>query len=202
MGPCLICGKPGAFGFRLSGLYSQQPKRLRRCGMSTKRLKLPSVDEIRAEVSYNPKSGVFTRLSTGLQVNRRNTAGRLIVRIGGKGYIGSRLAWKLCTGKDPTADIDHINQNFRDDRICNLREATHSQNCANRHSGGSSRYRGVHFARGVWRAVIKRNGVKKYVGSAPCETVAAMMYDAAAVRAHGEFCFSNFPGFHWVEAPK
>ena len=45
-----------------------------------------------------------------------------------KKVLAHRLAWLLHTGDWPTNDIDHINRDRKDNRICNLRVLTRSQN--------------------------------------------------------------------------
>ena len=48
-----------------------------------------------------------------------------------KGYLAHRIAWLHHTGDWPAEDIDHINHNRSDNRICNLRAATRQQNRQN-----------------------------------------------------------------------
>ena len=50
----------------------------------------------------------------------------------GKKVLAHRLAWLLHTGHWPTDDIDHINRDRKDNRICNLRVLTRSQNLLNK----------------------------------------------------------------------
>jgi len=46
-------------------------------------------------------------------------------------YVAARIIWKLVHGYDPV-EVDHINRDKTDNRICNLREADRSMNCLNR----------------------------------------------------------------------
>lgn len=86
-----------------------------------------------------------------------------------------------------------------DNRRCNLRLATHQENCFNirKRDGTSSKYKGVYFdtqnAR-TWRARIARDGKRRHLGSFRSEVEAAKAYDAAAKELFGEFAWLNFPG--------
>ena len=94
-------------------------------------------------------------------------------------------------------EADHINGDRLDDRIENLRPATHSQNQHNcKPRGGTSRYKGVswHKKAGKWRACIKRNSKTIHLGLFTDEIDAVKAYDTAARRLHGEFASCNFPG--------
>ena len=54
----------------------------------------------------------------------------LLVR--GKHYQAHRAAWFLHYGEWPDGQIDQINRDPGDNRICNLRVVTGSENCRNR----------------------------------------------------------------------
>jgi hypothetical protein len=100
---------------------------------------------------------------------------------------------KLITGYDLT---DHINGNGLDNQRCNLRRATNLQNLANRISTcGKSKYKGVSWdsENQKWRAQIKHNYKKTYLGLYNDEIDAAMAYDAKAIELFGEFARPNFP---------
>ena len=94
--------------------------------------------------------------------------------------------------------IDHANLNGLDNRRCNLRPATTSQNATNRGAqrGSASRYKGVSRARpgsSRWVAVINKDRTRYYLGTFSSEVEAARAYDGAALELHGEFAFQNFP---------
>lgn len=57
--------------------------------------------------------------------------GYALCSINGKSYKRARLAWMYMTGEWPKQQIDHINGIRDDDRWCNLRLATNSQNKMN-----------------------------------------------------------------------
>jgi hypothetical protein len=94
---------------------------------------------------------------------------------------------------------DHINHNGLDNRKANLRVAQHKQNVWHRRkfqSPSRSRYKGVDFrpANGgkCWRARIRINGKRIYLGSFEDEIAAAKAYDEAAKKYHGQFAGLNF----------
>jgi len=94
-------------------------------------------------------------------------------------------------------EIDHINNNGCDNRRCNLRIATRSQNMANLHltQKRTSRFKGVCFNKynSKWHAAIRINGKKKHLGYFLQEQDAAKAYDSAAKQYFGEFAHINFP---------
>lgn len=107
------------------------------------------------------------------------------------------LMHRQIVGAAAGVDVDHANGNTLDNRRRNLREATRSQNCANRHKrpASSSKYRGVHWkkANGKWAAQIKVNGHIRHLGLFADEQEAARTYDAAARAVFGEYANPNFP---------
>jgi hypothetical protein len=59
------------------------------------------------------------------------------VTIDGSHYYSHRIIWKIETGTDPGCfEVDHINRNRSDNRICNLRLLTPRQNCLNKCESG------------------------------------------------------------------
>lgn len=92
--------------------------------------------------------------------------------------------------------VDHINGNGLDNRRCNLRFATVNQNQFNRrpNSGCSSQYKGVYWdkSKNRWRAYIKKNHKRFYLGVYTDELQAARAYDEAARELFGKYARPNF----------
>ena len=93
--------------------------------------------------------------------------------------------------------IDHINHNGLDNRRCNLRKCTTSQNIMHSRKTSmhtSSIYKGVHWYSnlGRWRAVIGGTGPTKYIGSFKREIDAALAYDREIVKLRRDFAVCNF----------
>lgn len=101
-------------------------------------------------------------------LNKSNGRKHSVVRIFGKNYASHRVIWLYHYGEWPTGEIDHINGNGFDNRLSNLRDVSHSENCKNMPipSNNLSGVRGVHWDKGhsKWRAFIKTNGRSKYLG--------------------------------------
>src|SRR5258708_16286059 len=60
---------------------------------------------------------------------------------------------------------DHVNRDGLDNRRCNLRPATGSQNAANkgRQSNNTSGFKGVNWNDGAWQASLCVNGRREYL---------------------------------------
>ena len=96
---------------------------------------------------------------------------------------------------DPSIRVDHINRNGLDNRRCNLRLATPSQNQHNKvaYRNNKSGYKGVSWHKGgrKWIAQIKCGEIHKYLGLYRSKEDAANAYNQAALWLHGEFAVLN-----------
>ena len=115
--------------------------------------------------------------------------GYVVVKTGGKRYYAHRVAWLLHYGEEAPQHIDHINGDKSDNRLCNLRAATPSQNRCNVRSAAkpASGFKGVvrHYNR--FASYIRVQGEKKYLGVFDTPEQAHAAYAAAAEKYHGEF---------------
>ena len=98
----------------------------------------------------------------------------------------------------PGVMIDHINGNSLDNRKCNLRAATNSQNMANqpKQKRNLCRFKGICVDKknGGWRAQISINGETKNLGHFLDDESAARAYNDAARKQFGEYARLNeFP---------
>jgi len=115
----------------------------------------------------------------------------LRIMVCGTHYASHRLAWLYMTGSFPADQIDHINRNPRDNRFCNLREATQSQNQQN---CGLRRDNTTGFKGGCWRKASKKfeayschKGKRKYIGLYNTALEASEAYEVYAKEHFGEF---------------
>jgi hypothetical protein len=125
---------------------------------------------------YDPSSGHFYNLckrnksAVGDVVGSlHKTLQRRYVRLDGKRYLTYRLAWLYTYGEFPKVEIDHINRNPSDDRICNLREATTAQNQRNRNPDNTKTKSGVvgvcwHAPSKLWFAHARLNRKQHCIG--------------------------------------
>lgn len=173
------------------------------------KIRLTSVSQERLKelLSYNPETGIFTRLSArsgqdkGSVAGGLNDQGYVKISIDNKIYRAHRLAWLYMTGEWPEDQIDHINNIRSDNRFSNIRQATHSEN--NRNTGLSisnkSGSKGVSWSKwhNKWRArinidksIAESQGLKtkyKSLGFFESKREATNAYKAACNIYHGEF---------------
>ena len=120
--------------------------------------------------------------------------GRITGVIAGS-IVGNVLLHRVVMQPEAGFDVDHRNGNPLDNRRCNLRLATRSQNCQNRQKRFGtvgSQYKGVFRSGRRWRAFIRVKGVRSHLGQFDSEMEAAIAYDDAARRFFGEFARPNF----------
>lgn len=109
-----------------------------------------------------------------------------------------RLAYTAFYGSIPAGMlVDHINRDPADNRLCNLRLATRSQNNRNRGPGRRdtiSRFKGVSRSpdRPRWIAHL-RGDDNSFVSYHKTEVEAALAHDELARKHHGDFACLNFP---------
>lgn len=151
-------------------------------------------------LDYDPTSGELRWKISGKGIQRGALAGRSEknktarysnVKIDQKPYFVHRLIWFYMTKEWPKETIDHKNRNPFDNRWENLREATRSQNGANRRGCGGkySSLKGVSFLKrtGLFTASIKVNGRLLHLGCFPSDTDAHQAYVSASKHHFGEF---------------
>lgn len=155
-------------------------------------------DDLKSLLHYDPETGVFTwidkpcsRIVSGRKAGGYGAHGYFRVSILGKRYYAHRLAWFYMTGEWPKDQIDHVNGCKDDNRFCNLRQATPTQNNANlrRKPANTSGYAGVSFdkARGNWIARVRFLGRRVNLGRYDTPEDAYAARCAFAQEHHGEF---------------
>lgn len=123
----------------------------------------------------------------------KRSSGRSYVYASTRGVNKMFMHRFLMNCSDPNIFVDHINGNGLDNRRSNLRLCNRSQNSANRQSSfkSSSKYLGVCKKRKNWRAQISVNKRTKYLGTFKTQEEAALAYNEAAKKIHGEFANLN-----------
>ena len=154
---------------------------------------VPSIDRVRELFAYSPETGSITWAVRRCGVKCGSEAGTEFkgyrrVRIDAKLILAHRLAWAIYYGRWPPEQIDHINQNRADNRISNLREASHSDNMVNRaYPRGASGVTGVSKHKRGWQAEISVNWKHVYVGIFKTIEEAASARADAAKKQYGNF---------------
>lgn len=134
---------------------------------------LPEISLLREYFHYDPESGDLTwikprqRVKVGQKVSSYDR-GYLRVCFQRRKLWAHRVAFAIYHGRWPTTEIDHIDGNPSNNRISNLREATHAENMRNRkiHSTNVSGVSGVswHKSARKWQVHIGTSNGRKNLG--------------------------------------
>lgn len=134
-----------------------------------------TLDRLKELLDYNLQTGLFiwkcrtsNRVKVGDVAGRNNGNGYVRIAIDGKNYYAHRLAWMFVHGEIPALEIDHADGNRSNNKIENLRLASHAENGQNQalRATNTSGMIGVSWskAHGMWCAYIFKSGKKKHLG--------------------------------------
>ena len=159
---------------------------------------MDSIDYLKSILSYNQEDGHFTwskprpKIQVGQRAGCLSKKGRIEIEVNGRCYQASRLAYAFMTGEWPTEQIDHINCIRHDNRWCNLRHATQSQNQANRPARKAKKIplKGVTIKSRLpkpYIAQICKDGKNTHLGCFSTPEEAHKAYCNAAIDLHKEY---------------
>ena len=148
-----------------------------------------------ALLDYNADTGVFLwkqnkkRAKAGDVAGTAHLRGYWQITVDRQPYLAHRLVWLFVYGRLPEAhlDIDHVNGDRRDNRLCNLREVTRSQNMQNQRKArgnSSTGFLGVLKNHKRFASHIRADGVTHYLGTFDTAEEAHAHYLKAKSRLH------------------
>lgn len=157
-----------------------------------------TLDELKDRYSYDPDSGVISRLKRYGRsravigpITSTSREGYVIVNHGQEKFKAHRLAFLFMLGRMPDGDIDHIDGVRSNNKWSNLRAASRSENMKNigGRKNNASGFRGVSFyARdGRWKAQAQIDGKKYFLGHFDTPQEASEAYETFAKLTHGRF---------------
>ena len=161
------------------------------------------IDYAKEHMHYDPDTGEFRwikkphmmnvggKCNPGDLVGSIHRSGYRTATIKGKHVQLHRLAWIFVYGEISSEMIDHINGIRDDNRIENLRLASHAQNMHNSHSRekiGSS-VKNVNWDKesGKWRVRVRYNGKRHHGGRFESLADAEAAAKKLILELHGEF---------------
>lgn len=154
---------------------------------------------MKAHLSYSKDDGLFLwtlptskRVSVGKEAGRVNSSGHIGIGIFGERWQAHRLAIAFVEGYlNGDLEVDHKDQNPKNNRYDNLRVATRQQNSFNRGTPNhnSSGLKGVSFHQGSgkWEGYVHLNGKKYYLGLFEDKETCEKAVTEKRKELHGEF---------------
>jgi hypothetical protein len=146
-------------------------------------------------IFYNKETGIFTwKVNRGRLCKIGNIAGSTDswghrqICIDGIKILAHRLAWIYVHGVEPKYQIDHIDGNKQNNAIDNLRDVNQFINQQNRtkaRKDSSSGFMGVQKDGSKYKASIKVNKTKFYLGMFNTPQEAFEAYKKAKLKFHG-----------------
>lgn len=164
---------------------------------------MPPQALVRQNLHYDPDTGLFVWLRpaargrdrTGQVAGSTRKLGYVMIGICGLGQFGAhRLAWVYVHGHIPDGmEIDHIDNDPSNNRLCNLRLASSSEQKQNKRVQSNNRsglkgayYHACHKGK-KWRSQIKAGGRLIFLGYYHTAEEAHQAYASAAKILFGEF---------------
>ena len=153
--------------------------------------------ELKELLDYNKDTGIFTwkqrtsnRIKVGNIAGNLHSCGYIELKVKNNRVLAHRLAWLYEHGELPIL-IDHINGDKKDNRICNLRQASYSENAYNSkiRIDNKSGVRCVSWNKthNKWEVRIKLDGKLKNFGNYEDLDLAKKVADKIRNLEHKEF---------------
>jgi hypothetical protein len=144
---------------------------------------------------YNPETGDLIRRSNNKKITTKHGTGGYQVNVrNGDVKLVHRVIWCYMTNEWPP-QIDHIDGNPFNNKWCNLRAATNTQNSRNSRKpiNNTSGYKGVSYIARLnkYRATIMVNRKSLHLGCFTLAEHAAEAYNIAAKKYFGDFALPN-----------
>ena len=150
-------------------------------------------NQLREILEYQPETGLFfwkkkrNGISVGQLAGGKDRDGYIRIRIDNVKYAAHRLAWMYIHNDFPKNFIDHINGIKIDNRICNIRDVTRSENMQNLFKPqGRNIYIGVYKNQNAntWYSKIEINGKQIRLGTFKTPEEANIAYKKAKLIYH------------------
>lgn len=160
---------------------------------------MTELEIVHAYLDYSKETGEFRwkkassdKSKIGAIAGRpRSKNGYWQLTLKGKTYYSHRLAWFFVNEVMPSFEIDHINGIKGDNRIANLRDATHSQNLVNMSAkkDNTSGSKNAHWCntKQRWIAKVKFGGKTYHAGTFRDYLSAVSAAESARLDVHGKF---------------
>ena len=161
-------------------------------------------EEVARLFTYDRETGVlYWRIKNRNSIRRNYVAGSSRgakdgyrqVRIKGKKYLEHRIIMMLCFGHIPeNAEIDHTNHVRNDNRLCNLRFVTRSENNRNKSvsSKSTTGVTGVYFYKRLQKYIARIRVNREFIHLGVFDTLEGAA--EARRQADKEFNFNNNHG--------
>ena len=148
-------------------------------------------------LSYDPATGEFRWVKSPRNGWNGRIAGHVdhakggyrYIKLSGRAFLTSRLAWLHETKEWPAGVVDHINGNRIDDRWENLRDVEQAKNALNKslNRNNLTGIPGVHAEQGQYIARIAIGRRRKFLGAFDTPEEAAAARREAEERYYGEY---------------
>ena len=149
---------------------------------------LPTLAEVAESLYYDATTGAWHHKQTGQEAGSLHRNGYVRLWVKGQEYLAHRLAWLWVYKVDPAGmQIDHIDMDKTNNKISNLRLATHGQNNHHKRTWSNTGIKGIIKYKGKYRATIDHQNTRYYLGTFNSLELAVKAHAAKVKELYGDF---------------